>query len=270
MNKNKELKPICVLDTGVGGLSVVNALRKLANKEQIYYFADTANLPYGYKSPDLIKKLAKNIITTALTNSDCKLLVIACHTITVVCQKELEELQKEFKIPIITMLKPSIVGLEKIILDNNLTSLSIVSTKATFDSQAYKKGLSHLPIKLYEKAVSSLVSLVEENCFDESQLITILDNMLPKDIKNSDALLLGCTHFSALKNIFKTICKENCLIIDAANLVAQEVMQSLESLNLLSKYPTMLSPKAFVSDNPQRFSQAAKQFIHDDFDIRSI
>ena len=47
MNKNKELKPICVLDTGVGGLSVVNALRKLSNKEQIYYFADTANLPYG-------------------------------------------------------------------------------------------------------------------------------------------------------------------------------------------------------------------------------
>ena len=264
MNKNNNLKPICVIDTGVGGLSVVNALIKLSFKENIYYFADTANLPYGYKSKDLIKKLSFSLIQKAIKYSDPKLIVIACHTISVVA---LEEIQKEINIPIIGMLNPSILGLSKIIEQNKLDSLGILSTKATFDSKAYFYGLKHLGIKLNEKAVGSLVSLVEENCFTHEELIMILSTMLPDDIKKSDALLLGCTHFSALAKVLKSVCKDNCLMIDAADIVAAHVMQTLEIANKLSFMPKA-NIELLVTDNPERFKHAAKQFMQIDCEVK--
>lgn len=263
MNENNNLKPICVIDTGVGGLSVVKALSKLSSKENIHYFADTANLPYGYKSKDLIKKLSFSLVHKAIKQSNPKLIVIACHTISVTA---LEDMQKEISIPIIGMLNPSILGLSKIVIENNINSLGILSTKATFDSKAYQNGLKKLALTLNEKAVGSLVSLVEENCFNHAELVMILNTMLSDNIKNSDALLLGCTHFSALLNALKSVCKNNCLIIDAADLVASNVMQTLEAAKALSSTakPTI---KLFVTDNPERFKHAAKQFIEMDYEI---
>src|SRR5580704_12784757 len=101
-------RPIAVLDSGVGGLSVVSAISRIRPEENIHYFADTAHLPYGIKSPQLIKYLSLRMAKKLVDLSSCKMLVVACHTISAWC---LEEIRGLVGIPVIGMVEPSIRGL---------------------------------------------------------------------------------------------------------------------------------------------------------------
>lgn len=256
-------KCIAVLDTGAGGLSVVRAIRNLAPYEPICYFADYAHLPYGLKSPELIRNLAEKAATRLVSLCDCKMLVIACHTISVLL--DLEQLSQKLKVPIIGMLEPSLLGLKKIFEQKHFQNFGIVSTRATLNSGIYRKFWHNTCLKnsnLSEHACGPLVSLVEENISGEEELTIILSGLLPKVIKNADAVLLGCTHFSALKHIFKKVLAPHALIIDAGELAASEVLLTLEAQGEL--YRGEWQPiRAFVSDNKERFISVAPHFIEE-------
>jgi glutamate racemase len=263
-------KPIAVLDTGAGGLSVVAALRQLAPAERICYFADTAHLPYGLKSPELIKYLGMRAAKTLVALTKPKMLVIACHTISVWC---LEELSSELDIPVIGMLKPSIEGLKKLIACNNYASLGLISTKATVSSGAFRRSWAyidpHNKCQLIEHACGPLVSLVEEGVLSSHELKIILDGLLPEAIKSVDALLIGCTHFSALIPVLRTLLAPRAHIIDAADLVAMRVIQELKEAHNLQKASEGFI-EAYVSDNPERFIDVAKKFTNEAIKIELI
>jgi glutamate racemase len=268
MNIMADLRPIAVMDTGVGGLSVVNVLHNLAPREQIHYFADTAHLPYGIKSPALIKHLAKAMAQRLVAMASPKVLVVACHTISVWYLKELQAL---FDIPVIGMVQPSLKGLGPIIKDHQIKSLAILSTRATVDSGAYRNNWAvadpQNQVQLVEHACGPLVSIVEEGNLAFDDLVAINNHLLPGPLKNSDALLIGCTHFSAMKPVLEKILKPHCLLVDAADLVAAEVLQMLERNGQLSNRPEPQKLKVYVSDNVERFSQVARTFIDGDLDI---
>lgn len=253
---------IAVLDTGAGGLSVVKALRQMAPKEQIHYFADYAHLPYGLKSPELIRHLALRAAKKLVSLSSCKVLVVACHTISV--WWDLDELALELKVPVIGMLKPSISGLSRLLENRNYRSFGIVSTKATISSEAYRRFWPLIDTTgsclLVEHACGPLVSLVEEGVDGEEELSLILNGLLPAPLKKVDAVLLGCTHFSALEGVFKKVLAPHCDIIDAGDLVAREVLLQLEAQGDLS-ISNKTSIRAYVSDNCERFIKVAARFI---------
>lgn len=267
MSRNQ---PIAVFDTGAGGLSVVKALRAQMPHEKISYYADYAHLPYGLKSPELIKHLAHQATEKLCQLSKPKLLIIACHTVSVWC---LNDIQKSLNVPVLGMLSPAIAGLERYLSQNNVQTFGIISTKATLHSGAYKNAWVLIdPAQktgLIEQACGPLVSLIEEDSLDMHQLLTIVQNLLCDDIKNADALMLGCTHFSALVPILKKVLKKECTIIDAAEFVAQEVFKDLQAQNLLSSGTITPSIEVFVSDNPERFLSVAPRFIDDAFNISS-
>lgn len=266
-----DLRPIAVMDTGVGGLSVVNVLHALAPREEIHYFADTAHLPYGIKSPELIKKLALNMAQTLVKKTNPKVLVVACHTISV---WYLEELAKHLGIPVIGMVKPSLKGLKPIVSDHSFKSFGILSTKATVTSGVYRMGWplvdAKVELRLCEHACGPLVSLVEEGQLSEEDLVIIADRLLPDDLKKCDGLLIGCTHFSVLKPVFKRIFKPSCLLIDAADLVVAELLSMLEAENALSARDPIDSVKVYVSDNPERFLKIAQGFISCPLDLELV
>lgn len=250
----ENIKPIAVLDSGAGGLSVVFALKKLSPLTDIHYFADTAHLPYGTKSPELIKKLAIDLAKKAVSISQCRLLIIACHTISVTC---LEEIKKAVNVPVIGMVEPSILGLKQLSTQKKIEKVGVISTKATMLSGVYQKiG----PKNLFEHAAGPLVSLVEDSDLNQQELCAILNLLLPQDIKDSDALLIGCTHFSALIPALKIVLKPSCTIVDAADVLASMIKDELH----LGRGILI----AHVSDNPKRFQITARRFMDEPLSIR--
>lgn len=262
---------IAVLDSGAGGLSVVRPLRQLAPLEQIHYFADYAHLPYGLKSPELIRKLGFKAAQKLVSLSSCKVLVVACYTLTTAW--DLAELSEKLQVPVIGMLKPSIAGLRRLISGRGYSSLGIVSTKATMASGAYRRSWPSIDslgrCRLVEHACGPLVSLVEDGIEGEEELRLILDGLLPSSIKNADAVLLGCTHFAALIDVFKRVIAPHCDIIDAGELVACEVLLQLEAQGGLSIGPKA-SIKAYVSDNVERFIKIAARFIEEPMSVMLV
>lgn len=263
-----KLSPIAVLDTGAGGLSVVNSLLDLLPHEAIYYFADTANLPYGIKSQELISRLSLAMVQKVIDLSSCKVLVIACHTISVCC---LEQIRQAVKIPVIGMCEPSILGLAKVLAQKPIRSVGILSTSATKNSGVYRNAWQFLDpkdqISLIEHASTPLVYLVEEEGNLEQDLLSTVMQFVPKDIQQCDALLIGCTHFSALKPALKRILKEGCEIIDAADSVARATHDILTDLDSLAENREPGELKVYISDNKERFKAIARRFINKDLAV---
>lgn len=257
--------PIAVLDTGAGGLSVVRAIQSLLPHEDIHYFADTAHMPYGSKSPELIKHLAIKMALRLHELSSCKVLVVACHTIS--CWS-LTELQALLPIPVIGMIDASLAGLKKLIDEKDIRSVGIISTSATVLSSAYKDAWPtidpHNRVVLNEKASSLLVSLVEDIDIDFNNILPLVEQFMPAPIKQSDALLIGCTHFSALIDTLKAMAKSSCTIIDGADLVTLKLKDFLQENDALHQRRQYGRTLAYVSDNPQRFSLIARRFIKED------
>jgi glutamate racemase len=243
---------IAVLDSGIGGLSVVSAIRKLNPQVNISYFADTANLPYGIKSPKLIEKLAIDMAQKAVKLSSCRFLIIACHTISVTC---LDKIKKAVDVPVFGMVEPTLIGLKKL---SNKNSIGIISTKATVLSRVYQKMG---PKNLVEHAAGPLVSILEDSDLEQEDLIKILELLLPKAIKSCDALVIGCTHFSALINALKKVLKPSCIIVDAADELALMLKDEL----LFMGQGELL---VYITDNPERFQKNAKRFIAEQLIIR--
>lgn len=252
----ENIKPIAVLDSGAGGLSVVSALKKLYPKADIHYFADTANLPYGIKSPELIKTLSLSFAQKAVKLSSCRLLIIACHTISVTC---LDEIRKTVGVPVIGMVEPSILALKELMEQKSVDKIGMISTKATALSGVYHQiGRKNL----IEHAAGPLVSLVEDSDLKEEELISILRLFLPTSIKKCDALLIGCTHFSALIPALKKVLKPSCAIVDAADFLGL-MLKSEPGMALGSG-----SLFVYVSDNPERFQITSRRFMDQTLTIR--
>ncbi len=255
--------PIAVLDSGAGGLSVVNALRALMPHEEIHYFADTANLPYGSKSPELIRHLALKMTHKLVELSRCKLVVVACHTISTWW---LSEIESALKVPVIGMVAPSIDGLRQVVRDHHgLSSVGVISTKATVLSRVYQKAWPSIDtsgdIALIEQPSGPLVSLVEEPDLDFSTITSIVAQVLVHGIKDSDALLIGCTHFSALIPTFTKVLKPGCHIVDSASFAAESVKVLLDESGMRNSAHAIKPVVAYVSDNPERFQIIARRFI---------
>jgi glutamate racemase len=261
--------PIAILDSGAGGLSVVNAVRALLPHEEIHYFADTAHLPYGSKSPEFINYLALKMARRLKQLSQCKLIVVACHTISTWWLKEIED---DLNLPVIGMVAPSIEGLEYLVKTSpHLASVGVISTKATVLSLAYQKAWSRIDpsgrIALYEQPCGPLVSLVEEPDCDFSTMASILTQLLWQNITASDAVLIGCTHFSALVPALSKILKPGCHIVDSAHYAAAAIETFLEAEGLRNKSFEKKPIIAYVTDNPERFQIIARRFIEENLMI---
>ena len=128
-------RPIGVFDSGLGGLTVVKALKELLPNESIVYFGDTARLPYGVKSKGLVKQYSKEIIKFLL-EKNAKAVIIACNTATAMA---LNSLKNEFKdIPIIGVIEP---GSEQAVLKSNTRKIGVIGTIATIASGAYEEAI---------------------------------------------------------------------------------------------------------------------------------
>lgn len=218
--------PIGLFDSGIGGLSILEGLIKEMPNEDYLFYEDSINNPYGEKDDEKLLEITSNIVEYLL-KSGCKIIVIACNTATVSCMAKLRQIYKNV---IFVGTVPAI----KVAFDNNYKNIINLSTPYSQKSKRVIELINDYENKyqkVYNISGENLANLIENN--DINQIRKFLNKLLLKYRNKADALILGCTHYSLIKDEFKKILP-NTDLLDGVKGVAKEVRNQLEINNLLN------------------------------------
>ncbi|MDH5474824.1 MAG: glutamate racemase [Cyclobacteriaceae bacterium] len=256
MMKNNQ--PIGLFDSGIGGLTVAKAVKKILPNERIIYFGDTAHLPYGDKSEAAIQSYSIKI-ADVLLKAKCKVILIACNS----ASSSSYELLKEYvgkRVKIINVIDPMVrfVGAN---FPNR--KVGLIGTKRTVLSEVYDQKIKALDadISLKSLATPLLVPMIEEGYFNNKISHEIIEEYLAhKQLQNIDGLILGCTHYPLIKDEIQLLTSNDLEIVDSAHVVALSLKQYLEEENL--KNDKVEEPDLFmVSDFTTSFESSANMFF---------
>ena len=196
---------IGVFDSGLGGLTVLEALIKKNPQNEYVYFGDTLNIPYGDKSKEELLKLSSKIVKF-LESKKVDIIVIACGTLSSNVYSELDDLTTT---PIYDILSPTREFLE----NQKLNNLAVIATEMTIKSGVFGSDIISI-------ACPKIVPLIEAGKSDSEEMQKVLEGYL-KD-KNIDNLVLGCTHYPLVKEQIKKI-KPNINFIDMGEILAENL-----------------------------------------------
>lgn len=253
--------PLGVFDSGVGGLTVVRALRDLLPNESIVYLGDTARVPYGSKSPDTIRRFSMED-TQFLVSHGVKAVVVACNTATA---HALPVLQATFRVPVIGVLGP---GVEATLADAHCERVGIIGTAGTIRSHAYQHEIAmrRPDIMIEAKATPLLVPFVEEGWIDHPALKSVLREYLkPLLDKGIDTLVLACTHYPLLIPVLKRMLGQKVRLVDSASTCAAHVQAKLEQDGLLRTVKSKPTLEIYLTDHSEQAENLAKRFLGTDF-----
>ena len=250
-------RPVGVFDSGVGGLTVVAQMQEILPNERIVYFGDTARVPYGTKSKETVTKFSVENVEF-LMQHDVKLIVVACNTVS---SLSLDFLKRCFRVPIIGVIGPGAKGAVGSTRNNRI---GVIGTHATMSSGAYEKALKKINprIKAFTQSCPLFVPLVEEGWVDKDITYEVASTYLSAlKKKNIDTLILGCTHYSLLKDVIGKVMGPKVLLIDSAKEVAKGAREILDANGLLNYSAGSKKHKFFVSDEPDRFLKICERFL---------
>ena len=253
----KTEKPIGVFDSGIGGLTVVRALLERLPNENIVYFGDTARVPYGSKSPQVVREYAQDD-TEILLSKDIKMIVVACNTVSAVA---LDVVQKRANLPVTGVIIP---GAQAAALTTKNRRIGVIGTAATINSNAYASELKRLnnSIQTHSKACPLFVPLVEEGWLETKATELIAQEYLfPLTTQKIDTLILGCTHYPLLKKTIAKVMKGTAELIDSGEAAAAMVEQMLEEHKLKNTNKQKPNVQFFVSDAPEKFTAVGELFL---------
>jgi len=253
----KNQNPIGVFDSGLGGLTVVKALRNVLPNESIIYFGDTARVPYGNKSPDLIKEYSQQI-TKFLLEHNTKIIVVACNTATALA---LDTLKEKLDTPIIGVVKPGVDSALKLTQNNRI---GVIGTISTIKSDVYTDELktSNPSIDVISSPCPLFVPLAEEGWLNEPATKLIAEKYLkPIKTANVDTLILGCTHYPLLTEVIQEVVSSKIKLVDSAQAIAAATVKLLAESKLLNDSKIAGDLNLFVSDLPARFEIVASRFL---------
>ncbi len=216
-------RPIGVFDSGIGGLTVVAALRRTLPKTSILYLGDTARVPYGGKSRETVTRYSQEIIGI-LSSQGASLIVAACNTASALA---VPELALSCPVPLVGVITP---GAAAAVRATHTGQIGVIGTKATIGSGAYTKAIHAMnsDLRVIAMACPLLVPLIEEGLLDDPVTETILRRYLePMFLEGIDTLVLGCTHYPLLKELIGRICGPNITLVDSAENCALSVLALL-------------------------------------------
>jgi glutamate racemase len=252
-------KPIGIFDSGIGGLTVAKAIKKILPDESFIYFGDTAHLPYGDKSKELIAHYAIRITEFLLKEKNCKAIVIACNTASAAAYESLRDTYKG-SVPVINVIDPMI---EEVIADEEIHKVGIIATKTTVGSGVYQEKFSRRKPSLQYSALATplLATMIEEGFYNNSISEAVLGEYLHDNaLSGIDALVLACTHYPLIKKEIQDFYHGKVKIFDSAEVVARKLKWILEKENLVCRNKK-LEDQFFVSDYTASFEHATKIFF---------
>src|SRR3990170_3358282 len=258
--ESKSRQPIGIFDSGIGGLTVAHAIKRLLPEEDLIYFGDTAHLPYGDKSEAAIQVYSIKI-ADILLKKGCKVIVIACNSASSASYELLKEYVRT-DTHIINVIDPMV---DLVTAQFKGSNIGLIGTKRTAQSGVYARKIqeANKHIRLHSLATPLLAPMIEEGFFNNQISHEIIAQYLSDEsLKNIEALILACTHYPLIKSEIKTLYKGNMTILDSSEVIAKALREYLDDKWLLNEQGV---PKHqfLVSDYTESFEAAARMFFHD-------
>jgi len=261
--------PIGVFDSGVGGLTVLKALRENLPGEDLVYLGDTARLPYGTKSPASIARYACQA-TRLLQQQNIKMLVVACNTASAVALDALREQMDP--LPVIGVVEP---GAAAAVAARPGSRHLVLATEATVRLGAYSRSILELDsnASVQELACEMLVSLAEEGWSDGPIATAIVRRYLDEIDDQADeptSVILGCTHFPLLRQTIAAAFDAGVSIVDSASTTAGVAGDTLTSLDLSNEQQSPGTLTLLATDGATRFARVGGWFLGHDLSADDI
>ncbi len=250
-------KPIGIFDSGIGGLTVVHALTSRLPHENIVYFGDTARVPYGPKSPQVVREYAAQDVDFLLSK-DVKMVVIACNTVSAVA---LDVVQKHAKMPVVGVILP---GAMAAVGATKRKRVGIIGTRATVNSNAYTNAVRQLDgeVHVFAQECPLFVPLAEEGWIDHKVTeVVAKEYLFPLKQEKIDTLILGCTHYPILSRAIAKAVEASVILIDSGEATAVDVERVLDEKGLRNPSTDRPNLQFYVSDIPAKFAEIGERFL---------
>jgi glutamate racemase len=258
--KDKHRKPIGIFDSGIGGLTVAHAIKKLLPAEDLIYFGDTAHLPYGDKSEAAIQAYSIKI-ADILLKKGCKVIVIACNSASSASYELLKEYVRT-DTHVINVIDPMVELVTKNFKGSNI---GLIGTKRTVQSGVYTRKIqeANQNITLSSLATPLLAPMIEEGFFNNQISHEIIAQYLSDpELKNIEALILACTHYPLITKEINAYYDGKMNVLDSSEVIALALKKYLEQERLLND-STGGEQHFLVSDFTESFESSARMFFHE-------
>ena len=244
---NSSTSPIGIFDSGIGGISVLRAVREQMPEESVLYFGDQGHIPYGPRPMEQIRNFSE-AITKFLLERDAKMIVVACNTASAAALKHLRE-----KFPNVQF-----VGMEPAVKPaaehTHTGKVGVLATPATFQGALYASVVERFAngVELFQNTCNGLVQQIEQGDLEGKQTRQILESaLLPMLEKNIDTVVLGCTHYPFVIPLIQEIVGKSVRVIDPAPAVAKQTKRLLAARGTRNISGDKGDIKFYTSGNPE-------------------
>jgi glutamate racemase len=258
--------PIGIFDSGVGGISVLRAIRKQMPEESILYFGDQAHVPYGSRSLEQIQNFSE-AITRFLLEQGAKIIVVACNTASAAALTSLRG-----KFPNIQF-----VGMEPAVkpaAEHTQTGkVGVLATPATFQGALYASVVERFAsgVELFPETCPGLVQQIEQGNLEGEETRKILEDALgPLLEKNIDTVVLGCTHYPFVIPLIQQIVGDDVRVIDPAPAVARQTARLLEANGCKKNSGSKGDVKFYTSGDPERLKSLLPLLLGESGEIQGV
>ncbi len=250
-------RPIGVFDSGLGGLTVLQALGDLLPDEHFVYVGDTARYPYGDKTPAQLRAFSREI-AGFLLDQGAKLLIVACNSATAAA---LEDLREHVPVPVVGVVEP---GLRAAAAVSRTHRTVVIGTQVTADSRVYEHAADQLRLDLALRTVAcpEFVHLVEEGRTEGAEAERVVaDRLAPLLTARVDTMVLGCTHFPLLARTLSNVVGRGVTLVSSADETAFETRDLLERTGWLRHGDGRGRRVFHTTGDPRRFRMLGAGFL---------
>jgi len=255
--------PIGIFDSGIGGLSVLRAIRSQMPADNILYFGDQGHIPYGPRPMEQIREFSE-AITNFLLERNAKLIVVACNTASAAALKYLRE-----KFPDVQF-----VGMEPAVKPAAETTqtgkVGVLATPATFQGALYASVVERFAngVELFQNTCSGLVQKIEYGNLNGNETRKILEDALHPMLENNiDTVVLGCTHYPFVIPLIQEIVGDRVRVIDPAPAVAKQAQRLLEAGGMMNESKSKGKIKLFTSGDPSALKSQLPLFLGENGEV---
>jgi glutamate racemase len=259
-------QPIAILDSGVGGLTVVREVMRQLPREKIIYFGDTARTPYGPRPAEEVTRFTREIVDY-LVQFRPKMIVIACNTATAVA---LDDIRSRVAIPVVGVIHP---GARAANGRTQTGIVGVIGTEGTIRSGAYEQALKQLSpnIEVISLACPRFVPLVEQGNFRSQETYeTVSASLEPLKSRKLDTLILGCTHYPFLVETISEVMGSSVNLISSADETAREISTILYDRNRLARNDELPVHQFFCSGDARMFKTIAQQWLGEQIELTPV
>ncbi|MGB8956667.1 MAG: glutamate racemase [Tumebacillaceae bacterium] len=259
-------KPIGILDSGFGGLTVVGEVIRQLPQEHILYVGDNARCPYGSREPEEVRRFLFEIMDF-LCEQEVKMIIIGCNTATAA---GLEAAKKRYSVPVIGVIAP---GARAAISATKKGRVGVIGTEVTINSNAYAREMHRINPRLYvvNRACAPFVSLVEGDrteCEEARDLIG--DYLHPLHPEGIDTLILGCTHYPLLAPMIREVMGEGVQLINSAEETAREASTVLHVRHELNDGNLDPDYHFYTTGDPEYFRMIGSRWLNRPIHVDSV